>query len=61
VPQKTELGDRICLIPGISCTVVVRPEPHPYYSIIGGSFVVDIMDGKALDFPDFEIGTTMII
>jgi hypothetical protein len=60
-PQKTKPGDTICLIPDMTCPATLRPERPLYYSIIGGAFVVDIMSGEALDFPDFEIKTLTII
>ena len=55
VPMKASKEDKVCIIPGIFYPVILRPDSNHCYNFIGGAFIIEITDGEALDFADFEL------
>jgi len=54
VPMEVYIGDRVCIVPGIGCPLILRPEAEDHYSFMGAAFIIDIMNGEALRFSDFN-------
>jgi hypothetical protein len=55
VPMEVCEGDRICIVPGLGHPLILRPESGGRHSFIGGAFIIDVMNGEALKFPDFKL------
>lgn len=48
-------GDKISIVPGMDCPLVLRPQPGGHHSYIGAASVADFMNGEALRLPNFGI------
>jgi hypothetical protein len=48
VPKSSEPGDVICTLLGAEVPYVLRPMATGFYSVIGESYVDDIMHGESL-------------
>jgi len=47
--------DRVCVMQGTGCPIILRPEAEGHRSFIGDAFIIDMMNGEALRFSDFEM------
>jgi hypothetical protein len=54
IPELSEVGDKICILQGGRVPMVVRPRTDGKYTLIGESWVQGMMNGEALDLPNFE-------
>ncbi|PQE23458.1 heterokaryon incompatibility -domain-containing protein [Rutstroemia sp. NJR-2017a BBW] len=54
IPELSEVGDKICILQGGRVPLVVRPRTDGKYTLIGESWVQGMMNGEALDLPNFE-------
>jgi hypothetical protein len=55
VPMEVCERDRVCIMPGTCCPIILRPEAEGHHSFIGDAFIIDVMNGETLRFPDFEM------
>ncbi|PQE09928.1 Heterokaryon incompatibility protein [Rutstroemia sp. NJR-2017a BVV2] len=54
IPELSEVDDKICVLQGGRVPLVVRPRTDGKYTLIGESWVQGMMNGEALDLPNFE-------
>lgn len=54
VPGKTKPGDRVCILLGASIPYIIRPTPGGKFQLVGECWVQGLMEGEALDQPEFQ-------
>jgi hypothetical protein len=59
VPEKSQVGDRVTIIPGLKSPAILRETDRSTHTIVGGALIGDMMDREALKFPDCE--TRMLV
>lgn len=54
LPHNAELGDTICVLPGVCAPLVLRRQQFSF-RIIGDCYVHGIMDGEVMNMPDITM------
>jgi hypothetical protein len=50
VPDIAELGDVICVLPGCSTPLIIRPGMGGYFNLIGECYVHGLMEGEVMEW-----------
>jgi hypothetical protein len=50
VPWVAELGDMICVLPGCSTPLIIRPGTGGYFNLIGECYVHGMMEGEVMEW-----------
>ncbi|KAK5124302.1 hypothetical protein LTR85_002005 [Meristemomyces frigidus] len=57
IPERSRVGDRICLFAGAPFPFVIRDIGEGYYELIGDAYIQGIMNGEAWPEDEAEIET----